>query len=78
GRPQALELIAQINLSCDRYVRFELLFASDGVDKAEREHAQLLELCRARRKHEAVVLLKQHIEAAGQSIKRILDSGHNH
>jgi hypothetical protein len=25
-----------------------------------------------------VVLLKQHIEAAGQSIKRILDSGHNH
>ncbi|CAJ1783920.1 HTH-type transcriptional repressor RspR [Aeromonas salmonicida] len=78
GRPQALELIAQINLSCDRYVRFELLFASDGVDKAEREHAQLLALCRARRKHEAVVLLKQHIEAAGQSIKRILDSGHNH
>ena len=77
GRPQALELIAQINLSCDRYVRFELLFASDGVDKAEREHAQLLALCRARRKHEAVVLLKQHIEAAGQSIKRILDSGHH-
>jgi len=27
NRPQALELIAQINLSCDRYVRFELLFA---------------------------------------------------
>ncbi|EKB21737.1 hypothetical protein HMPREF1168_01289 [Aeromonas veronii AMC34] len=76
GRPQALDLIAQINLSCDRYVRFELLFAQGGVDKAEREHAQLLELCRTRRKHEAVVLLRQHIEAAGQSIKQILASGH--
>ena len=77
NRPQALELIAQINLSCDRYVRFELLFAQGGVDKAEREHARLLELCRARRKHEAVVLLKQHIEAAGQSIRQILASGHH-
>ncbi|MDO2948633.1 GntR family transcriptional regulator [Aeromonas simiae] len=75
GRPQALELIAQINLGCDRYVRFELLFASDGVDKAEREHAQLLTLCRERRKHEAVVLLQRHIADAAASVKRILQAG---
>lgn len=75
GRPQAMELIDQINLSCDRYVRVELLFAHDGVDKAEREHAQLLTLCRARRKHEAVVLLQQHIAEAAASVKRILQAG---
>lgn len=75
GRPQALELIAQINLSCDRYVRFELLFAHDGVEKAEREHARLLTLCRQRRKHEAVVLLQRHIADAANSVKQILQSG---
>ena len=53
------------------------LYVTVPLDKAEREHARLLELCRARRKHEAVVLLKQHIEAAGQSIRQILASGHH-
>ncbi|MGY3867070.1 GntR family transcriptional regulator [Aeromonas bivalvium] len=75
NRPQAMELIAQINLSCDRYVRFELLFAQNGADKAEREHAELLALCRARRKHEAAVLLKQHIQAAGHSVGHMLSRG---
>ncbi|MFM4719574.1 GntR family transcriptional regulator [Aeromonas bivalvium] len=75
NRPQAMELIAQINLSCDRYVRFELLFAQNGADKAEREHAELLALCRARCKHEAAVLLKQHIQAAGHSVGHMLSRG---
>ena len=54
--------------------RFKWLLSPLKLDM--HEQAQLLDLCRARRKHEAVVLLKQHIEAAGQSIKRILASGH--
>lgn len=73
-RPRTLALVEQINLSCDRYIQLELLQSRQGIITAEREHAQLLQLCRARRKFEAAALLKQHIEAAGQSIKQLLHS----
>ncbi|MBR9858018.1 MAG: GntR family transcriptional regulator [Gammaproteobacteria bacterium] len=73
-RPRTLALVDQINLSCDRYIQLELLHSRQGIITAEREHTQLLTLCRERRKFEAAALLKQHIETAGQSIKQLLTS----
>ncbi|AEY00307.1 GntR family transcriptional regulator [Oceanimonas sp. GK1] len=73
-RPRTLALVDQINLSCDRYIQVELLHSRQGIITAEREHTQLLALCRQRRKFEAAALLRQHIESAGRSIKHLLNS----
>lgn len=73
-RPRTLALVEQINLSCDRYLQLELRHSRQALIAAEREHDPLLQLCRQRRTFEAAALLKQHIEAAGQSIKQPLNS----
>lgn len=72
NRPRTLALVDQINLSCDRYIQLELLHSRQGIMTAEREHTQLLSLCRQGRKFEAAALLRQHIESAGHSIKHLL------
>ncbi|HKJ95995.1 MAG TPA: GntR family transcriptional regulator [Gammaproteobacteria bacterium] len=71
GRPEALELIRGINTQADRYIRMQLLYTA-GIERAETEHRELIELCRRGAKDEALDLLRRHIEAAGASIKKLL------
>lgn len=71
GMPQALEMIASLNTKCDRYIRMQLLFTT-GIVKAEREHAELLKLCKARDKTGASQLLRSHIMEAGMAIRDLL------
>jgi len=71
GLPQTLEIIQGLNTKCDRYIRMQLLFTA-GTDKAEQEHHQLIELCRARDKQGAIELLRRHILEAGTAIRDLL------
>lgn len=70
-RPEAMELIRGINTQADRYIRMQLLYTA-GIERAEVEHRRLIELCRQKAKDEALALLRSHIEAAGESIKKLL------
>jgi len=69
--PQTMEIIQQLNTKSDRYIRMQLLFTT-GVDKAEQEHNELLELCEKKDTTAAVALLKKHIEEAGDAIRDLL------
>lgn len=69
--PQAMEIIKQLNTKSDRYIRMQLLFTS-GIDKAEQEHGNLLDLCEKGDKVAAVELLRKHITEAGEAIRDLL------
>ncbi|OZG72820.1 GntR family transcriptional regulator [Hahella sp. CCB-MM4] len=69
--PQAMEVIHNLNIKSDRYIRLQLLLTT-GIDKAEREHMALLEHCRKRDKKSATELLRKHILEAGQAIHDLL------
>jgi DNA-binding GntR family transcriptional regulator len=71
NKPLTMEIIEGLNTNSDRYIRLQLLL-TDGILKAEDEHRQLLNLCRGRDKHAAVVLLRKHILEAGEAIKQVL------
>ncbi len=69
--PQAMELIHTLNIKCDRYVRLQLLLTT-GIEKAESEHNQLLELSKQQDITGATTLLRKHIQEAGQAIHDLL------
>ena len=70
-RPQTLELVQNLLVKSDRYIRVHLALAG-GVDNAEREHAALLECCRERHIDAACALLQEHIERSAQEIAVLL------
>lgn len=69
--PLAMEMIENLNTKSDRYIRMQLLF-TQGIQKAEKEHHQLLELCRNGNKEAALALLRSHILEAAESIATLL------
>jgi DNA-binding GntR family transcriptional regulator len=60
GRVQTLTILQGINLQTDRYIRLHLLLTR-AIAQAEKEHRELLLLCRAREVERAVAFLKEHI-----------------
>ncbi|MBO9489276.1 GntR family transcriptional regulator [Endozoicomonas sp. G2_1] len=69
--PQTQDLVNRLNRSADRYIRIHLLWAG-GISKADSEHTQLLNLCKARRVADAVDVLKRHILNSRDQIKLFL------
>ncbi len=69
--PLAMDIIKKLNIKSDRYIRLQLLFTS-GIDKAEKEHCAILQLCKQRNVAEASALLRTHILEAGQAIHDLL------
>ncbi len=59
-RPQTMALALTINNQTDRYVRLQLLLTGE-LERAEREHRELLLLCRKASVKLAVPFLKRHI-----------------
>ena len=59
-RPQTMSLALTINNQTDRYVRLQLLLTGE-FERAEREHRELLLLCRAGNAELAVPFLRRHI-----------------
>ncbi|HEY4217203.1 MAG TPA: GntR family transcriptional regulator [Gemmatimonadaceae bacterium] len=66
NRVQTLALIQGINVQTDRYIRLQILLTS-GFEDAEREHREILRLCRERNPA-AVEYVRQHIIRAGENL----------
>ncbi|MFC0267607.1 GntR family transcriptional regulator [Kushneria aurantia] len=72
GLPESMAMIAHLNTRADRYIRMQLLYSRE-IEKAEREHHELLELARQGNIDGACRLLEQHILEACDSIVSILE-----
>lgn len=60
GRPRLSALIRSQHTACERYIRFHLSLAD--YDKPQREHRELLELCRRGEASSAEALITRHIQ----------------
>jgi DNA-binding GntR family transcriptional regulator len=66
-RVQTLAMLQGINLQTDRYVRLHLLLTRT-LERAEKEHRELLRLCTLRDAARAVPYLKEHISSACRTL----------
>lgn len=70
-RPQFMSVIRNINLNGERYIRLQL-YLTRALEKARKEHHQLLDLCRRRDVPKACDLLARHIRTAGKSLSQFV------
>jgi DNA-binding GntR family transcriptional regulator len=66
-RPRSLALVRSLLDQTDGYTRMQLLLTG-GQSRAQREHTELLELCRARKTRAAAKLVEDHVREAGRSL----------
>lgn len=74
GRNQTLELVRQLLANTDRYTRVQLTMADGATARAQREHAALLDLCRAGDAEGAARLTLDHVVAVRHDLLRLLQS----
>jgi DNA-binding GntR family transcriptional regulator len=67
-QPRTLAIVANLLQECDRHTRLQLSL-TDGMKRAETEHAELLRLCASGQITSACSLLKTHIEDVGKSLR---------
>jgi len=72
NQPRFMAIIRNVNNSGERYTRLQL-YLTHGMQRANEEHHQILELCRQRDARGACQLLRQHIRYAGESLKKALE-----
>ncbi len=72
NQPRFMAIIRNVNNSGERYTRLQL-YLTHGVKRANDEHHQMLEYCRARNVTSACDLLREHILHAGDSLKQVLE-----
>jgi DNA-binding GntR family transcriptional regulator len=72
NRPHMMSIIRNVNANGERYTRLQL-YLTHGIQRANREHHDILELCRKRDVDNACVSLREHILHAGQSLKQVLE-----
>lgn len=72
--PQFMSIIRTVNNNGERYTRLQLFLTSHARERANKEHHQLLALCRRREVEAACELLDQHIRAAGRSLRETLET----
>jgi len=70
-RPQMQAIVDKLLTASDRYTRLQLLH-TDGLRRAEREHAQIVELCRKRDYDAAATLLARHIHSVKDALVGIV------
>lgn len=71
NRPHTLEVVHGLNTNCDRYIRLQLLLTG-GIPRAEQDHRDLLTYCKQKQTDKAVVLLREHILHAAESIRDLV------
>lgn len=71
GRPETMKVLATLHKKCDRYIRLQLL-GGDHIDRAEKEHAELIRLCRKQSKRAAKALMHQHIVGVEEDLVEVL------
>jgi len=60
NRPETMKVLSSLHKKCDRYIRLQLL-GGDHIVRAEKEHHELIDLCRKRNKRAAKALMHKHI-----------------
>jgi DNA-binding GntR family transcriptional regulator len=70
-QPRSLAIVANLLQECDRHTRLQLSLTG-GMERAEIEHARLVQLCADGKVAEACALLKLHIEHVGKSLRQFL------
>ena len=71
AQPRTEAFVSGLLVSSDRYARIQLT-STDGLARAEEEHAALLKLCEEGAVEEACRLLEAHIAAVGAALRRLL------
>ena len=71
-QPRSLAIVANLLQESDRHTRLQLSL-THGMERAAREHAELLKLCTEGKISAACTLLKTHIEDAGKSLRSYLE-----
>jgi DNA-binding GntR family transcriptional regulator len=71
NQPRFMAIIRNVNSSGERYTRLQL-YLTHGVNRAHEEHRRILEFCRQRDVERACKLLREHIQYAGESLKKAL------
>lgn len=74
-RPRTVAFCGNLLMASDRLTRLQLSL-TDGLERAEAEHADLIDLCERGRVADACELLRQHIEHAGTSLLASITSEH--
>jgi DNA-binding GntR family transcriptional regulator len=69
--PRMLATVEQLLQSTDRFARMQLYY-TDGREKAEREHLEIVTECRAGNVKKAARLLRTHILTAGAALVTLL------
>lgn len=67
NRPRSLTIVSGLLQDCERPTRLQISTSNDAT-RALSEHAQILDLCEARRFEEAAACLRGHIEHVGTSL----------
>jgi len=70
-RPQIQAIVDKLLNASDRYTRLQLIL-TDGLEKAEREHAEIVALCRSGEFAAAAEALRRHIAAVKDALVRFL------
>ena len=70
-RPETMQVLGILHKKCDRYIRLQLL-DGDHIPRAEKEHAELIQLCRNGEKRAAKALLRQHITGVEKDLVKQL------
>ena len=73
-RPRSLTIVSGLLQDCDRPTRLQLT-ASGDIARAQREHVQILALCKSGKFEAAVAALRAHIETVGTSLVAIYRDG---
>ena len=71
--PRTQQIVSTLLKSNDRYARIQIA-QSDGRERAEREHADIVELCKARKFDAAKQLLADHIRTAGDLLIALIET----
>ncbi|MBQ0824672.1 GntR family transcriptional regulator [Microvirga terrae] len=71
-QPRTLAIVVNLLQECDRHTRLQLSL-TDGMKRAEAEHADLLHLCETGQITAACDLLRAHIEDVGKSLRTYLE-----
>lgn len=74
GLPRSLSIVTGLLQTSERYTRLQLS-AAPAWQRAQQEHSELIELCRARKIDAAKSLLVRHIEVVRDDLEALMASG---
>ncbi|MCJ2072241.1 GntR family transcriptional regulator [Methylobacterium sp. J-030] len=74
-RPRALGLVGSLLAECDRYTRLQLSTDGAELERADREHREIVRLCRNGHVSAACALLVDHIAHVAAALMAFLGDG---